>query len=529
MLIQPDSIIRLIRKCPLDNSYTHTLLFLSKIEQEEYFRTYFDGVTFNKQSYQRYDKGVLTIQTTADAIYDCNYLMFKNTAFGSKWFYAFITSIEYVNNVTSRIYYEIDVMQTWNLDYELHNCFVEREHQVTDNIGDNLVPEKLETGEYVYKPAIYGENSARVTPFKNYKICIMATFDKEFNNVNGGYHGNVYSGLAFNYFDSAYDASIFLNLAATKTKTDGIVGVFMSPEKFYSTTTGSELPTIDDGQFEYIKKNINDIDGYEPHNKKLFTMPYNFILVTNHTGDYAKYGYEYFSANPNIVDNDHVVFTVAGSNGNIPNFGITPWLYKGLDQNYMERLVIHQTPMCSYNIESFTRWVGETKYHGLPGAINDIANIIAGAYTGNISAVTSGVSGVQNRLSNIAYHMALPPEARTNVNADLLNINSNIFGFSIYYCTIRREFAEIIDGFFDRFGYAINRNKEPNIGYALKNGTNAQLRPYWNYIKTSDCDITGGVPADALNKIMSIYNNGITFWTKYVTIGDYSYDNKPRG
>ena len=38
-------------------------------------------------------------------------MMFQNSAYGDKWFYAFITSVEYVNDVTSNISFEIDVMQ----------------------------------------------------------------------------------------------------------------------------------------------------------------------------------------------------------------------------------------------------------------------------------------------------------------------------------------------------------------------------------------------------------------------------------
>ena len=69
--------------------------------------------------------------------------MFQNTSFGIKWFYAFITNVEYINNETSEITIEIDVMQTWHFDYTVNQCFVEREMAATDDIGGNLVPETL--------------------------------------------------------------------------------------------------------------------------------------------------------------------------------------------------------------------------------------------------------------------------------------------------------------------------------------------------------------------------------------------------
>ena len=114
MYIQPNSTIRLLTGIPLDNTYAHTIYFANKNAQAEYFASKTKtGCTFNAQTYQRVNKGTMRLQVLADDIYDCNYLMFKNTSYGDRWFYAFITSIEYVSNIVSEISYEIDVMQTW--------------------------------------------------------------------------------------------------------------------------------------------------------------------------------------------------------------------------------------------------------------------------------------------------------------------------------------------------------------------------------------------------------------------------------
>lgn len=95
----------------------------------------------------------MRVGLSADACYDCNYLMFQNSGFGSKWFYAFITSVEYVNNAVTEISFEIDVMQTWFFNYSVGECFIEREHSASDEIGENLVPETVNVGEYVLEIA----------------------------------------------------------------------------------------------------------------------------------------------------------------------------------------------------------------------------------------------------------------------------------------------------------------------------------------------------------------------------------------
>lgn len=532
MLIQPDTYIRLIKNCPLDKTYDHTIYFSDETNQINYFKNTLQGIPFNKQSYQRYAKGVLHIQAKAEDLYECNYLMFQNSAFGNKYFYAFVTSIEYVNNVSSKVYYELDVMQTWFFNYTLQKCFVEREHTETDNIGDNLIPERVETGEYTYSSVIYGEDSAKITPFTSFKICILASFDDEFNDATGGYYYSTYSGLVLHSFELAKDANSFINTATSKNKSDGIVAIFMIPKEFTpGAPSTSEMPGISIGYLEYIKKNITTIDGYTPRNKKLFTMPYNSLLVTNHDGKSATYGYEYFDSYPTVVSDDYVALNVLSSGVNSPEYCLLPWFYKGVDYNHMERVVINNTPQCGYNIDTFRAWLAQNKVNLATDAISDIAgfaigglSLASGLATLNPLLIDAGAmqlsntfSNVANNVKQVAQHSTLPPTAKGNTGTGALNINSGVFGFSLYYCTIRAEYAKIIDDYFDMFGYAVNRLKVPN----------RNSRPHWNFVKTTNCVITGSIPADDASAICKIYNNGITFWKNGSEIGDYSLNNKP--
>lgn len=149
MYIAPDTIVRVLKNCPLDNTYDHTIYFSNKSAQT----TYFSGLTaftFPKVTYNRLNQGQIKIQQKAENLYNCNYIMYQNTGFGNKWFYAFITSIEYISNDVSLITFEIDVMQTWFFDVTLEQCFVEREHVMDDTIGANIQPEPVDLGEYVY-------------------------------------------------------------------------------------------------------------------------------------------------------------------------------------------------------------------------------------------------------------------------------------------------------------------------------------------------------------------------------------------
>ena len=127
MYIAPDTEIRVLRNVPLDNTYEHAIGWTERTQQTDYFKSK-TKFTFSKQTYQRLQRGKMRVEKPAESLYDCNYLMYQNTAFGTKWFYAFITGVEYVNNITSEITFEIDPLNTWYFDWSFGDCFVEREN-----------------------------------------------------------------------------------------------------------------------------------------------------------------------------------------------------------------------------------------------------------------------------------------------------------------------------------------------------------------------------------------------------------------
>ena len=102
MFIEPNTDIRLLHGCPLDPDYVNTILFTNATAQTSYF---IDLTKYNltSQTYQRHTKGTARVSIPAENLFDCNYMMFKNTSFENKWFYAFIEKVEYINNITSEI------------------------------------------------------------------------------------------------------------------------------------------------------------------------------------------------------------------------------------------------------------------------------------------------------------------------------------------------------------------------------------------------------------------------------------------
>ena len=152
--IIPNSEVRLIKNVPFSNNYKNVIQFNDKTSQENYFKSLPNIVT-DDFKYVR-NNGTIKVPYYRDEILEYNYLMFKNKAYGDKYFYAFITNISYINPNTSAISFELDVFQTWFMDVQFKPSYIEREHcQRWNSDGTpviNTIPEGLDYGsEYVYK------------------------------------------------------------------------------------------------------------------------------------------------------------------------------------------------------------------------------------------------------------------------------------------------------------------------------------------------------------------------------------------
>ena len=151
MVVTPDSYIRLL-KCPIKLDDNNQITFTNATNQANYFLSlpyYFD----TNLSYIRKD-GVIRVGTNSSEIdfedlLKCNYVMYKNTHYDEKWFYAYVTDIKYVNDGCVEISIETDAYQTWMFDITLKTSFIEREHVDNDTLGLHTIPENLETGEYI--------------------------------------------------------------------------------------------------------------------------------------------------------------------------------------------------------------------------------------------------------------------------------------------------------------------------------------------------------------------------------------------
>ena len=439
MYVAPNSTIVLCKNLKIDNSYSDTIYFTSASAQEAYFKSKAIA-TIDNNTYVRKGLGKVRVGIPIASLYKCNYMMFRNQSFENKWFYAFVVSVEYINNQTTELTFDIDVLQTWMFDYSPNQCYVDREHSSTDNPGDNLINEGLDTGEYTFMP------NASFTNLQNdLCICVASTLDDDGNdnNVDGKIYGGLYSGLTFRTYElnasGASNVTSFLQNASDNGREDSIVSIFVAPKQIVSgdgiagqnNDYTVKRPT---SLFDYT--HANNIQTYTPHNKKLLTFPYVGILLYNNQGAQEELAYEYFS------DPNNCTFTLWGSSGCAPDVIVIPTGYKHNSDTFIMELTGY--PQCGWTTDSYKAWLAKNQ----PFISNDIDQIqtttsykagsidIAGkkdkANTINsvINRASNAAQGISSAIGGVAgIDTAINP-GKTVANAVNAGINAATQGFN---------------------------------------------------------------------------------------------------
>lgn len=503
---------------PLENDYKNTLYFTSKETQQQYFESRIIK-SYTNFSYQR-KNNFIRVPEHFDKLQNVNYVMYQNSAYSNKWFYAFVTDIVYIDDGRTDIYIETDYIQTWLFDYTVKPSFVEREHVSDDTIGKHTQPEGLETGDYV---SIYEKNIDLGDMY-----IIVGTTQAYETKVKGNLYGGCYSGVQYLCWELTDFSGVnsFLNYMDEGGYADAISSVFLLPGFLVEdiiSDNGNVLngKNIASQTQTLISKNHSILDDYSPHNNKLFTYPYNYLMCTNNTGMDIVYKYEDFKDNEEFENDCRFnLYGVVCPGGSIK---LVPLYYKGSNENVSESINAGKFPICNWNTDVYTNWLTQNGVNialsvgssalqmaGGVGMMATGAGALAGA-----GSMASGALGIAQTLGQIYQQSLTPPQAEGNINCGdvLRGMNKNTFTF--YQKTIKGEYAEILDKYFDMFGYKVNMVKTPNKAH----------RSRWWYTKTIDVNIDGAIPNKDMQVIKDCYNNGITFWRNASEIQNYALSN----
>ena len=520
MIISPNSIIRILSNVKLKKDLSHTFLFGSAGAQASYFSSK-TAYTLNAQSYQRSYSNKMRIEKNIDDLYNCNYLMFQNTSFGSKWFYAFITDMEYINNVTTEITYEIDAMQTFLFEGQLNPCFVERQHAESDNIGENILPEPVDTGEMVYdissNPYVLGTLS----------MCVIIAVVEATSGIDGHKIDQIYSGCKLYAYAPGDTVAIENKLDSYISNPNKIVGLYMAPASLVTNNSvvpagGIEVTGTIVRKYYFDKPTGNESFGTYTNikNKKLFTYPFNYLQVSTPTGQSLNLRYEFFKNDSSYPQRPYLEYF--GSVLQPVQVVLRPAKYKGVDSHSMgdpismtEQLTLDSYPQCCWALDGFKQWVAQ---NSVPIALNTVTGVAASAIAGGPMAAAATAFSRTKELVTEGYKASIAADqCRGNVNSGNANIAHGVHSFFVARARLSPDYARMIDNFFTIYGYAQKRVMTPN----------RNARTEFTYIKTVDSNVSGNIPANYLEHINAAYNKGITFWNNPDHIYNYNVDNSP--
>lgn len=363
MYIVPNTTIYILNNIPLNKSYEHTVYYPDRDAQAQAFMKY-KKYTLTDYSYQRSQLGTIRVALKYEQLIDCNYLMFKNTNFENKWFYAFITGIGYVSNDVTDVYYDLDVMQTWCYDYEFMPTFVDRQHSKTDALYENTQPEGLELGADYDRDTKLTYNTCG--DGDNMEFLILAT-----TNPTGGHpKAGVSNGIIFSiyqYQGKSADVIAKLNQFINNGLESNVVGIYTCPEN--------------SGQVKSFTTGGSYASGYTPRNKKLLCYPYCFITVNNHLGQEMELHYENFRASGNKLPDKDYPFTFVLMNTilPIPQSNLVPsnyLFYGGTSQSALliyEKISYDVYPTGAFSGDTFKVWLAQNK-NTYSASLNAIGN-----------------------------------------------------------------------------------------------------------------------------------------------------------
>jgi len=480
----------------------------------------------NNCSFIKHNRTLYTDFTYADCL-DATYIAFQNPDYSNKWFFAFIDDIEYKGDKNTEIFFTIDSWSTWYSYWNVKNCFVVREHVNNDTIGANLTPEDISIDGVVCK------NVTQITGLDDCYICVMSNWNPSLNNASGDgyndviqYNRNVFGNALF-FFDlseaGVYNLSHFIYIVNKQGHIEDLHDMFIVPKKVVKSTDLTltsfvyGLPEITCAFYslDYDNSMLDDIitesitvakntsfTGFTPKNNKCFCYPYNYLYVTNNIGSNNIYRYEDFST-ANCVFDLQLALSIGVSGRLVPKN------YKGFINNNDESLTLAKYPTCSWSADSYTNWLTQN-------AVNIAQNVVGvgvSALSGNALATAGGIANIFGQF----YKAQLLPEITGGQTTGDVNYGHTDNNFKICQMHAKVEFLRQIDDYFTKYGYKINRLKNPNI----------TGRRNYNYIEISnDSEIGfGDVPNKYMEEINNICRKGVTIWHDNSNVGDYSVNN----
>ena len=201
--------------------------------------------------------------------------------------------------------------------------------------------------------------------------------------------------------------------------------------------------------------------------------------------------------------------------------------------------MLNSYPVCAWSTDAYQAYiqnqrgkdVADTAVSTLVGIASVVAGSMllasgagapvgAGVTASGVSMIASGIGSTVGSIHKTVHDnmIASTHDTQSSGVSNTANVDfaKDEYGFTFYRFSINKEQAEMIDDYFQMFGYACGKIKTPNI----------HARQWWTYTKTNGCNLRiVKMPVEDKNQIQSIFDKGIRFFTNVSAIGMYNLDN----
>lgn len=486
--------VTLFKNVGMTSDFKHCVYFPNESARTTYFnnlKTTGNYLTLSNINYERLTDNTIRLNinnTLLNSLFSFSYIIVDSV-------YYFITDLKYINDNCIEFIVEIDVFTTF-LNVTFEPCYVERQHSITDNYGENLVNEpNLCDMQYVTELT----DTKDATDYGELKYFILAESDATI--AVGGvddYIINKDDFIGFYQIENTFNDIMDVYKGYFPNHTERVIGIYKIPSDMIILN-----PQIPQLPFKLFYG--NDLacgqpldrlgNNYTPINKKCLQFPFQKVVIDNCRGSKMELKYE------DMTDNELIIATYS----DVPLHDTLYILVNSLKSTDM--ITPYLTTNCLLEIPLIKSDLSTKKLY------DTVSKTISA--TGASIATANPVPLIESTINNGFNVFDSGLIQSSNVNNESIKNYAPYFTVKTLVCT--REIANLYDRYFTKYGYAQNKVINPNI----------HARPCYTYLKTRDCCIKATIPQRYIKKMQDICNNGVTFWMYNKNVLDYSQNNQP--
>jgi hypothetical protein len=502
-MITPSSTVRFLN-VPFSPSQNNVLTFPSVASQVAYMETKvvnsISGCTYIRES----DGEYLRVNKVVDQLYNCNYVMFQNTQFGEKWFYAFIEKLKYKNGSVTDIILKMDVAQTFMFDYTIEETFIERQTPSEDYY--NTLADTPSTGDL--------RTIWEYEKFLNGNYFILFNSDPTMDNTTatgnsypiiGTYSMPCYMAICF----TAEEMSEIVQAVSNKGRGDRIQACYFAP--CYVDDTGYEIQLMPKGDLNITNDYIRTIHnmsvsllseivtlniGYTPTFKKELAYPYSKLeIVDRITGKSIELDLSKF-LNP-LEPKFELRFNITDN----VEYKVIPINYNGSGYAIENSLVIEPNTDLPVFSNSYSKYLKDNKVSNILTGVMSVAGAIGSIAVDNPAGAVSSFASIANVINADSVAKKQPNQV-SGIKGDAFEYMN--YSPCIYFRlkVMDNEHMKTARNFWNAYGYP-----ERSLGTFTNSGSK------FSFLKTVGANIISDkIPSEYQREIENMLDKGVTFW-----------------